>query len=422
MKPFTTFDSKNYTSTNHPLIPNSQEYMLSKKIVSIHSEDRDIIKYPSSSMFEIELPEDMINVVSVRLSSWTFPSNYNTFSALNANIIMTFQLTSLYNPGEHSLNDDLQQSIFEALYYYRNANYFYKINITEGFYNPNQMVTELTNKFNEAVTLKILDYFNQYDISDNIIQDFKNNGGYQQFVIVYNNVSQKIWFGNRCDGFVLTNTETIKYSNVNASIVKCTKTNKNLLPEFVNWGLPNNLGLTRNNNESVSKNDYVPRFYYGDVKPGDDGYWLLPDENLPGSQVSFFESPYKINLMGNSYIYMEIKDLNNIDETSPFNVSEFTQTTNETNGTVNSAFAKIAVPTTPISQWFDRISESHMLFDPPSERIRRLRIKLRYHNGQLVDFGNYDYSFNLEFNMLYPNQNRVYKTYMPPIGLASATL
>jgi NAD-dependent oxidoreductase involved in siderophore biosynthesis len=33
--------------TNHPLIPNSQEYIYYKKYISIHSEDRDYIKYPN---------------------------------------------------------------------------------------------------------------------------------------------------------------------------------------------------------------------------------------------------------------------------------------------------------------------------------------------------------------------------------------
>ena len=67
-------------NTGHPIQPNAQEYMSYTKHVSIHSEDRDIIKFPNSSFFEIELPEDINNVVSVRLSTWTFPANYSTFS------------------------------------------------------------------------------------------------------------------------------------------------------------------------------------------------------------------------------------------------------------------------------------------------------------------------------------------------------
>ena len=74
------------TFTGHPLIKNTQEYMLYQKFVSIHSEDRDILKYPNAATFEIEFPEDYLNVVSVRLATWTFPANYNTFSQVNKNV------------------------------------------------------------------------------------------------------------------------------------------------------------------------------------------------------------------------------------------------------------------------------------------------------------------------------------------------
>ena len=110
--------------------------------------------------------------------------------------------------------------------------------------------------------------------------------------------------------------------------------------------------------------------------------------------------------MGPAYFYMEIAGQNSIDETSPYNLSKFTQQTNDTNGIVNSSFAKIAIPTTPISQWFDRDSVPYKIYLPPAERIRRLKIKIRYHNGELVNFGTFDYSFMLEFFILQPQQTR----------------
>ena len=94
--------------------------------------------------------------------------------------------------------------------------------------------------------------------------------------------------------------------------------------------------------------------------------------------------------------------LNCIDETSPFNISKFTLTTNQTNSRVNAAFAKIAIPTTPISQWFDNSDQPYKWFNPPMSRFRKIAVKLRYHNGQLVDFGTFDYSFMLELTILKP--------------------
>jgi hypothetical protein len=399
----TVFDLKDA----HPLTPNSQNYTFYKKYVSIHSEDRDFIKYPSSSLFEIELPQDYLNVSSVRLVDWTFPSNYNTFSPLTSNITMTFMIDKPYNPGEHSNTDPLQNAIFEALYY-NTENYI--LIIEEGFYNPDQMATELTNKFNEAVNVVIKKYFTEQGYTA-LLNQFISSGGYTQFVIVYNIVNQRLWFGNKSSGFVLTNSTSIIKDYI---FDKCGINN---LPDYSSWGLPGYLGLDRCDTPSQTKLDFVPRFYYGDVYPGDNGYWLLPD--LPGAQVYFLDATYKINLFGVSYIYMEIDGLNCIDETSPYNVSNFTLTTNKTNGVVNAAFAKIAVPSTPMSQWFDRESLPYKLFLPPAERIRKLKIKLRYHNGQLVNFGVFNYSFTLEFTLYSAQQLREYKLFRADVGTTS---
>jgi hypothetical protein len=110
---------------------------------------------------------------------------------------------------------------------------------------------------------------------------------------------------------------------------------------------------------------------------------------------------------------MEIAKQNCIDETAPYNVSLFTETTNSTNGIVNSSFAKIAIPTTPISQWFDRDQAPYKEFIPPAERIRKLKIKVRYHNGALVDFGTTDFSIMLEFMLLRPQNKREYSAFTP---------
>jgi hypothetical protein len=407
--------------TSHPLIPNSQEYIYYKKYVSFHSQDRDMLKYPSASEFEIEMPQDLLNVAALRLTNWTFPANYNTFSNFNSNVSMTFKINNPYNPNINGISDILVQKQFE--YFFLNQDKLYEIIIEDGFYNPQQMVTELTNKFNHVITFTLTTYFTQKSVDPsltplqqqeylNVLNQFELKGGYSNFIIVYNNVSQKIWFGNVCDGFILTNeTQLIKNQLFENS--KCGP--RVSLPDFDNWGLPGNLGLTRCNASSVSGSmltnitDFanyngivVPRFYYGDVFPGDNGYWLLPNPALKGSEVHWVQCFEKINLMGPAYFYMEIEGNNCIDETSPYNVSEFTLKTNQTNGVVNSAFAKIAVPTTPISQWFDRDSIPYKFYNPPAERMRKLKFKFRYHNGAAAEFGVFPFSFVIEFTLQLP--------------------
>ena len=394
------------TSTNHPLIPNANDYIIYKKYVSIHSEDRDVLKYPNSNQFEIEMPEDITNIYSLRLINWTFPSNYNSFSFANSNITLFFKITNPYNPGANMVFNPLQQAIFTALF--ETSNELYQFTIQEGFYNPTQMVTELQNKFNFMVTQRVKKYLNANGLTAELTQ-LDAQGGYNKFIIVFNSVSSKIWYGNTSDEFMIAN-EALSLIDTLTDNLFCAS--KAQLPEFDNWGLPGNLGLSRCNVTSISIKDsttgesFTPRFFYGDVNSGDNGFWLVPDPTLTGSVVYFIEPPFKINLMGPAYFYMELNGNNCIDETSPYAVNKYTLSNNTTNGIANSAFAKIGIPTTPISQWFDKESLPYKMYWPPAERMRKLSIKLRYHNGQLVNFGAFPYSFAIEFTTLQPNQPR----------------
>lgn len=428
---YTTYSN---TNQNHPLQQNSQNYLQYKKYVSIHSEDRDALAYPSSAEFEIELPEDITNISTMKLSEWAFPSNYDSFSILNSNVTMIFSITDpydfpLYYPADTT---SIDYHIYKALIENNEINNGeFTIIIEEGFYNPVQLANELQNKFNEAVT-KVIEL---YMIKNSLIVELNNfvsGGGYTRFVIVYNNVSQKIWFGNQADTFELLNNKLFLINAEGNQYLICKK---NQVADFSNWGLPGNLGLSRcdvisQSPPNVSKecinsiysnykvcNNYI-RFYYGDVNfnssgIGDGGYWLTPPYEfgsttvfLSGAVVQYIVSAYKINIFGPPYIYMEISKYNCIDETQPYNISKFTLTTNETNGIVNSAFAKIPIVATPLSQYYDGPCNSYKFFDPPVERIRRLKFRFRYHNGELVNFGVFEYSFTLEFTTLLPMINR----------------
>ena len=394
----------------HPIQPNSQQYLSYKKYVSIHSEDRDSIKFPSSSNFEIELPETINNISAVRLAHWAFPANYDTFSLQNNNIAMSFKITNTYNPADFGISNPLLEAIYQCLFLSYDESY--DINITEGFYSPSQMITELTRKFNEAVTLRITQYLTDNAALTYLLSSFS---GYNRFEIVYHDVKQNIWFGNVSDTFSILNSVVFLKSQNSVNLL-CSARIGTVLPEYTNWGLPFNLGFNRNDVTSESA-DTLPRFYYGDYNTGDDGYWLQPDPLLVGSIVTYLECPFKINLMGPAYFYMEIDGLNNIDETSPFYVSELTKHTNETNGRVNAAFAKMSIPTTPVSQWFDGNQIPYYYFTPPADRIRRLKIKIRYHDGQLVNFNTFPYSFLLEFDVLNPSILRTGKVGKADVNL-----
>lgn len=429
---FDAAGAPNYNvNTNHPLIPNSQQYLAYNKYISIHSEDRDLLKFPNSSEFEIELPEDLLNVSAIKLVNWTFPANYNTFSPSNGNVVLAYKITNPYNPGAFGLSDTYNFRIYQALF--ETQDQFYVFVIEEGFYNPVQMATELTNKLNFTTSRRIVKYFENKNTQfpsdgwDDTLKEFNQKGGYTRFIVVYNSVSLKLWFGNRADGFSIINEVGVF---TNTFLDGLCLSDYSHVPDGSNWGLPSYLGLPRCNVDSVSSSALtnigsfqqvngitVPRFYYGDVTPGDDGFWLLPYLDFSGSEVYWVETFYKVNLMGEAYMYMEIEGQNCIDETQPYSVSKFTLTTNQTNGIVNAAFAKLPVVTTPLSQWFDRESVPYKVYIPPAERIRRLRIKIRYHNGRVVNFGVFNFSFMLQFTLMVPQILRSTRTvvYPPPM-------
>ena len=398
------------TQQIHPLIPNSNSYVVEKKFVSIHSQDRDLKSYPISSLFEIELPQSYENVQSVRLNNWSFPANYNVFGLESNNLIFIFSLKDIYNPSENGVNDPIAIAVYKLLVKINNSDRdfaSYKAVITEGFYNPDQMANELSARMNQAVNTKLLvlaEKIRDEEGDASYIESLLQYGEYDQFVVAYNSVSQKLYFGNKSSSFSIDNSSDL-YLSENIIFDGSCKLDPRKLPDFSNWGLPAFLGFTRVS--QVSREGKLEReyqFYYGDAKRvGDNGKWLVAD--LPGAQVSYVVPPAKINFMGPAYFYMELttnSSFNCIDETSPFNVSEFTLTTNQTNGRVDSAFAKIAIPTTPISQWFDNADQPYKWFNPPMQRFRKVACKLRYHNGQLVNFGTFDFSFTLELMIVKP--------------------
>jgi len=443
------FNSRNFnTNTTHPLIPNSQEYIYYKKYVSIHSEDRDILKYPSSSEFSIQLPEDLYNVLSLKLYDWSFPCNYDVFTNEFKNKNLTFVINQPYNPNINNVDNLLIQKVYECLFL--NQTHEYLATIQTGFYNPIQIATELTNRFNFVVTLFITNYFNTMINNSTLDAEtiaeykealtlFNDSGGYNNFVITYNAVKGVIWFGNICDGFLLTPESQLKYAVLNngldcfstipnnESIYDVNIASTTSLPNYsTNSGLADYIGLQRKNTQSTNSKSsvspdganglgiynglIVPRFYFGDWKAGDQGYWLLPNSNYPGSVVNWIQCRSKINLMGQSYIYMEIENQNCIDETEPYSVTPYSLTTNTGNSVVNSAFAKISIPTTPISQWFDKDSGPYKFYYPPAERISKLKINFRYHNGIPVNFGLFAYTFVIEFTLQLPQILRTSNT------------
>jgi hypothetical protein len=80
--------------TNHPLIKSTKTYVLDRKIISIHSGDRDLNKWPNSNEFGVDLGVNFNNVQSMRLINFSMPGNNYTFSDSYQNTKLSFTYTT----------------------------------------------------------------------------------------------------------------------------------------------------------------------------------------------------------------------------------------------------------------------------------------------------------------------------------------
>ena len=67
-------------SNPHPLIERNNSYNLSRKLLSIHANDRDKHHYPDSNNFTIKCPQSYSNVQSIRLTEISFPKDEHVTS------------------------------------------------------------------------------------------------------------------------------------------------------------------------------------------------------------------------------------------------------------------------------------------------------------------------------------------------------
>lgn len=363
-------------SRNHPLIPNSQQYIMQYKYCTINSDDRDIKKYPNPAEFEIELPQDYDNVQSVKLNSCTFPNKFDTFTNNNNNTLFIFTVVNPYYTVGITVHPTTQTTTFS-------------IEIETGSYNPTQMAAELTNKMNLVVS--------EY------VASLSSGAYYSDFLVEYNEVSGKLWFGNMNSEFTLNNGSSVYLDSLIRSNTECS--NRHKYVEYINWGLPYYLGFAQQNAVSSTITNNTQMFYKSHLP------WLTP--TVVGASSHVIVADRKATLCGPSHFYMEIVGMNNVDETMPYSADKFHSHTNETNGIVNSCFAKIPVLTMDSTTWYNERSESYMLYNPPAERIRRIRVRMRKHNNRLVSFDQNEYSFVLQFGLFFPQNEKKYGVYVP---------
>lgn len=385
------------------LQPNAETYVLDKKNITIHSNDRDINKWPYSNIFEVSLPVEIRNIVSMRLGSIVLPSKYYTFSNSYQNTKLTFKMIPI-KPGA-TAPVDIKQAF---IYLYQNKENNYTITIEEGYYSPEQLANEIEGRMNAAIQEYLVKQWGGAGLFP-----YGALNIYNYFKVHYDSVSMKYWFGNKRDDFSLTFDTKIIYD-----IAQCEQ--KIVWDQYNNWGLPSYLGFAKKNYTTTTytptnakyDNSGVP-FYH------DDTYWLKPDLDAGYYKNSYYlEAPCTLDIFGDSAIYMEVDRYNNMDELVPYAEATNNMYNNDYNGSVDNAFAKIYTTTYPRGQIFDSTNnyiQSVTILDPPLQQLKKLKFKFRYHDGRLLDFCANSFNFTIEFNCLHNEQSQSYKLRIPPI-------
>jgi len=337
-----------------PLIPREQNYVLDRKLVSVHSEDRDITKFPYANEFDILLPQPLLNVQSMRLVQSAFPIDYYTFSNEYQNTKFRF---TYYDTGTLDPPVTYKKS--------------YCVIIQEGTYTPCQLAVELTNVMNNALE------------ADSSIIDKDT------FNVFYDVVGNRFWFGNTKYKFSLDFEVKMEYPEINTCDTKLKTPQPIVWYNYARWGLPYYLGYDKIQymaTQDIPQINYLPKIT-GDTSP--DIIWMAP-------------IPQKvINIGGEKDIYMEVDKYNSYDELYPYTESnKSAYDNNPYAGRVNSAFAKIPLDPSTFQDSRNLLLINIVQYEPPIERIAKLRFRFRFHDGRLVDFRGLEFNFTIEFNSL----------------------
>lgn len=362
----------------------SKSYVLDRKVVSIHSDDRDTSKWGKSNEFEVTLPVDYKRVVSVKMLGLQLPKKYNIFSTSNQNTKLKIDISGTVST----------------------------ITIADGQYTSPQMATELDSRLKNIDTSMNV-YYNDVDMC---------------FYFVHDNASATV---------KIIADENISYDNCSSN---------DIYNNTFNWGLPAYLGFNK--------------LTYTSASPSTD-YWLINSSNVKTNILttnSVIKAPNAAPIFGQSDIYVEIEKLNSMDEIAPYsinttadisNVSSLAcerlgllrgnrsqshkshvskcgdgqekwsrkHSNNDYRGKYNSAFAKVPITLeTGTTILHDTGFLSNAYFsEPPIERLSKMKFKFRYHDGQLVDFGNLPISITMEVNQLREDINPDYNIRVPVI-------
>ena len=267
---------------NHPIIERNDNYLLDRKLLTIHSEDRDYSKWPQANEFEIQCPQSYTNIQSMRLTEINFPCNYYNFSN-------TLQ------------NTKFRINVRENLLWRSHT-----IDISDGYYTNTQLANTLAFQLNFHIPLALVPPVTPL--------------GTPHWKVVYHEVKEKILIGNNKKvDFELDNTIDFSYNII------CGYDD---LGYPINGGYPTVNYFERYNKFSfLSYIGYTKKIKYKSQRARISLY--LEYENPPekwiehlgpplDDNICWIEPPKVIDILGDMVMYMELEYFNSYDELIPW--------------------------------------------------------------------------------------------------------
>tara|TARA_B100001093_G_scaffold519067_1_gene606293 strand:- start:1437 stop:2558 length:1122 start_codon:yes stop_codon:yes gene_type:complete len=345
-------------SNPHPLIERNNNYNLSRKLLSIHANDRDKHYYPNSNNFTIKCPQSYSNVQSIRLTEISFPNKiYNFSNNLNN------------NKFDVSCN-----SIART------------ITINDGFYTEAQLAKAMTRKMNK-----------HYQADCSFLVDYYSTE--QKFKIISNQSFQIASAYSLASGEPSSNCN----NNINSNYrYKGPVENLSATPYPLVFDFLYCIGIDNNIKE------YSTAIIAEDIEIECHNYHGIYDDchlvkNFHVVSYAHIESKNCVRFRSSEPIYLEIDKLNTYDELNPFPKASNNLYNNFSNTSINSAFFKINSENLDTTHFTNNYINDSVLkfFDTPLQKLQNLNIKFRYHDGTLVDLNDQDVNFTLEINELH---------------------
>ena len=374
--------------SNRNIIRKESTFTLDRKLLSIHTEDRDITKYPNNNEFSLNLHTGYKNIESIRLVNYNFPEKTNVFSSKYNNTKMNFDYVDICNNNLGT----------------------FEIVLNDGKYTNTQLAITIQNLMNEQIYNKT-----------------RENG--------WNPPIKPI----KCKINEISNTFNIACQEGNVilrfDIENTFSGCKSIYSQNKNWGLGYYLGFEKQQYDSASNifdrltiggnNNYGNnglKFDYettnwANIVPDISGQpsWAL-DPNFPitdNTKISYITSPNPIKIK-KPVLYIELDKCNTLDEIYPYANTTNSQYNNNLCDNNDSAFAKIDLSDSNNNN-NNGFTTNLSYFNPPINHLKQLHFKFRRHDGLLYDFSNQDYDFTIEINMLHDTRENKSKIYIPAV-------